>query len=503
MKDENISTLQVDEAFRPIIYEEECEALKPVLKTFIESYTRHKDDMTLEAWLQMEMSHNFPETGKDEIEKISNEIILSIKTAEEKRESLQSAVEQGRSKESWFAEEMKQATSSMASQEAAKYLQQMDDALLQANAALYRTITTQAGNISLNPNLDGYIAEQYHAQTFNMNATAAGSKYRAKVLEPGGKGYAKNSVDLVIVDEAGKTVRRYQSKYCKNADATTAAFERGDYRGQRKLVPEGQETGIAGAANVIEAPDGVTSNPLSKKTAEQMRTEAQSGNWNDLNWNEYRTKDLAIGLGKQAASAALQGAAISVGFDIAQKVWNGEQIDGEELVETAVKSGSDFGIKTAAAGALKVGVEKDIITVIPKGTPASTLANISFVAVENVKVVGKMMDGEYTFKEGLEKMEQTTVAAAAGLAASTKMGTVGAALGTVFGPMGIAIGGFVGGAVGYMAGSKIGETVVKGVQKVREVARETIKTVKDAVVSGVRNVWDGIKSFASGLFSWW
>ena len=152
---------------------------------------------------------------------------------------------------------------------------------------------------------------------------------------------------------------------------------------------------------------------------------------------------------------------------------------------------------------MKVGVEKDIITVIPKGTPASTLANISFVAVENVKVVGKMMDGEYTFKEGLEKMEQTTVAAAAGLAASTKMGTVGAALGTVFGPMGIAIGGFVGGAVGYMAGSKIGETVVKGVQKVREVARETIKTVKDAVVSGVRNVWDGIKSFASGLFSWW
>lgn len=39
--------------------------------------------------------------------------------------------------------------------------------------------------------LDGFIAEQYHAQTFNLNAEATGSQYRAKVLEPNGNGYAK------------------------------------------------------------------------------------------------------------------------------------------------------------------------------------------------------------------------------------------------------------------------------------------------------------------------
>ena len=278
MADEEVKTLQIDEEFSPIIYAEECEELKPVLKTFVESYVQHKDEMTVEEWLPMEMAKNLPETNKNEIEEISKEIILSVRATEEKQMSLESAVSQGRSKESWFASEMKQATSTMSSQETAKYLQQMDDALLQANDSLYRTITTQAGNVSQNPNLDGFIAEQYHAQTFNMNAEAKGSKYRAKVLEPDGKGYAKNSVDLVIVDETGKTVRRYQSKYCKDADATAAAFEHGDYRGQRKLVPEGQENGIVGATDVIEAPDGVKSNPLSKKTAEQMRDEAQSGN---------------------------------------------------------------------------------------------------------------------------------------------------------------------------------------------------------------------------------
>ena len=114
------------------------------------------------------------------------------------------------------------------------------------------------------------------------------------------------------------------------------------------------------------------------------------------------------------------GAAVGVGFDIAQKVWNGEDIKGEELVETAIVSGADFGIKAAAAGALKVGVEKGVITAIPKGTPAGTLANIAYVAVENAKIVSKMATGDLTVKEGLEKMEQTTVATVAGIAASTK-----------------------------------------------------------------------------------
>lgn len=67
------------------------------------------------------------------------------------------------------------------------------------------------------------------------------------------------------------------------------------------------------------------------------------------------------------------------------------RIKGEEVVETALVSGADFGVKAATAGAIKVGVEKEIIKVIPKGTPASTIANITFVAVEDAKVVGKRL----------------------------------------------------------------------------------------------------------------
>ena len=495
MKEENEFDLLLDEEDRPILVEEECKNVKPIIEEFVRSYAENQGK-TVEYWLVPKMQEQLPEKSREEIETMVEDIVTAIKVSEEKKDSLNKAITNGRSKESWFASEVKNATSAMSTQEAAKYLASLDKAVNQANQALHKTITTQAGNVSQNPSLDGFIAEQYHAQTFNMNAEASGSQYRAKVLEPDGNGYAKNSVDIVIVDGEGKVVRRYQSKYCKDAKATEKAFEHGDYRGQQKLIPKDQENGISKkSTSVLEAPDGTTSNPLTKSDAEKMRDEAQSGNWNDLNWNEYTTKDLAIGIGKQTGYAALQGAAIGVGFDVAQKVWNGEEIEADEVVETALTSGADAGVKAATAGALKVGAEKGIIKVIPKGTPASTIANIACVAVETVKVLGKVATGELTVREGVEKMEETTVSTTAGLIGAK----IGTSIGTVLGPVGNAVGGFIGGTVGYMAGSKVGQTIVKGAKKVRDVAVETVKTVASGIKEAASTVVDGVKSGVSWL----
>lgn len=500
MANKNDHILLLDEENAPILIASECAELKPVFIDFVKSWVANHDQ-ALETWLPRKMQEALPERTPEEIKSYASDIITAIRTSEAQLNDLSKAVANGRRKEDWFASSMQQATSGMSAQESAAYLESLDRALQTSNEALYETLTTQAGTVSQNPNLDGFIAEQYHAQTFNMNAEAAGSPYRAKVLEPTGKGYAKNSVDLVIVDGDGKVVRRYQSKYCKDAQATADAFEKGDYRGQRKLVPEGQEKEVGkNATSIIEAPDGTKSNPLSKKDAARMRDEAQSGEWNDLNWNEYAAKDLAIGVGKQAGYAALQGVAVGVGFDIAQKLWKGEQIKGEEVIETALRSGADFGLKAAAAGALKVGAEKGIISVIPKGTPAGALANVAHVAVENIKIVGKMASGELSVKEGVERMEQVTVATVAGMATMGKGAALGASIGVAFGPIGAAIGGFVGGTIGYMAGSKVGETVVKGMQKIRSAAVSTVKTVGRGVVNGAKAIGRGLKSIVDFIF---
>ena len=187
-----------------------------------------------------------------------------------------------------------------------------------------------------------------------------------------------------------------------------------------------------------------------------------------------------------------------MGFDVAAKLWNDEEIKSEEVIETALKSGADFGIKAAAAGALKVGVEKGIVTVIPKGTPAGTIADIVHVAVEDVKVIGKTATGEYTSKEGVDKLEQTTVATAGGLLAMGEGAAVGARIGAFAGPVGVAVGGFIGGTIGYMAGSKIGEVVVKVHQKIRDKVTEVAKEVGNQIKEVGRVISEGIWDFISG-----
>jgi len=502
-----VETLIIDEEYRPLLTLEDGEKIKPILQQFVKSYIEHKDKMAVEEWLPQELKANLPEYSDSEISDISSEILDTLERSEEKKESLERAIKSGRSKESWFAHEAQIAISQMSTQEASKYLADLDTALQKANASLSATLLTQSGGVSQNPCLDGFIAEQYHAQTFNLNAEATGSPYRAKVLQPDGA-YSKNSVDIGIYDNRNLNikknpyVKRYQSKYYKNADETIKAFEKGDYRGQQKLVPADQVEEIAGtikAVDVITAPDGTSSSPLSKQDAKHLQQEAQSGQWNDLNWNEYRAKELAVGIGKQAGQAAILGAAVGVGFNVAQKIWNDEPIDGDEIVETAIESGADFGIKAAAAGALKVGVEKRVISVIPKGTPAGILANVAFVAVEDIKVFGKVATGELTPKEGLDKMQQTTVSTVAGIATGAKGAAIGAAIGTVFGPIGTAVGGFVGGTIGYMAGSKVGETIVKGVQKVRDKVVEKVKEVGHSILEGARSVWESAKTVARAL----
>ena len=494
--------LLIDDAYENPLCVNEGQEIKPILKKFMESYAKKTDDVSLEDWLSLELKENLPEKDEAETRKISTEIITTLNTCDDKLRSLESAAASGRSKESWFAKDVAAATSHMSTQQSAEYMHALDAALSEANDSLYRTITTQAGLVNQNPSLDGFIAEQYHAQTFNMNAAAKGSEYRAKVLEPNGTGYGKNSVDIVITDANDKIIRKYQAKVYKDPESARNAFEHGDYRGQRKLVADGQENLIGKkATNVLEAPDGTTSNPLSKSRAKEMQNEAQSGNWNELNWNEYQAKDLAIGIGKQAGQAALLGAAIGAGMNVAQKVWNGEKIDGEEVVKTAITTGADFGVKAAVAGAVKVGVEKGVVSCIPKGTPAGTIANIVQIGVENAKVIGKMATGELTPREGIDRMEQVTVSTVAGIAAAGEGFFAGSCAGLMIaGPIGAVVGGFVGGSVGYMAGSKVGEAIVKVVQKIRKKAEDMILTVGRSVASGVRSVARGIGNAICSLF---
>lgn len=497
---ENDFELLIDDDYKAPFTEEEARQFKPILIDFISDYDKNRDKPVSE-WLVAKMQSMLPEKNKAEIQQYVDDIEKSVKINEEKHKSLREALSNGKSRDSWFAGEIMQATSQMSAQQSMEYMKSLDNALADANAKMYQTLLTKEGLVSQNPNLDGYIAEQHHAQTFNLNAAAKGSKYRARVVEPDGT-YNKNGVDIVIEDTTtGKVVSRYQSKYCKDSAATESAFESGDYRGQQKLTPSDQTIGKK-STDVLKAPDGTTSNPLSKADAQKLRDEAQSGKWNDLNWNEYKAKDLAIGIGKQAGKAGLIGAAVGAGAEIANKLLSGEEIDGKEVAKAAIKGGADAGLKSVVAGALKVGIEKGVIKAIPKGTPVGVLATIASIGIENVKVIGEVVSGKLSPAEGVGKIADVTVSGITGAVAAaggSMLGTmaavkIGALVGTAVGPVGTAIGGFIGGTIGFVAGSAVGKAVVSGAKKV---AKAAVGITKGLVNAG-KKAFSAVKNFLFG-----
>ena len=241
-------------------------------------------------------------------------------------------------------------------------------------------------------------------------------------------------------------------------------YDAGNYRGQRLLTPDDQ----------IIAPDGTASNILSKQQTKELQEKAQSGEWQNLNWNEYTMKDIATGIAKNISIAGAQGMLIGTGFELARQICNNKNINTEKIIESGLTTGADFGIKTAVAGSLKTASEKGTLSILPKGTSASACTAIAFTAVENIKVLGEVTSGNLTPFEGYEKIEQVTTSSVCGLASATKGAAIGAEVLSCLGPIGAAVGGFVGGTVGYVAASGVGNALVKGFQSVRRVINEHI-----------------------------
>lgn len=490
---DNEYELRIDEDYKQPFTEREAKELLPILNRFIDELEKRKSESP-KAWMPELMRSFLPDIPINELQGWADEIDISVGIHNEKRRSLDEAVKSGKSRNSWFAGEVIRTASNMTAQESMEYMRSLDNALADANSKMYQTILTKSGLVSQNPNLDGYIAEQHHAQTFNLNAAARGSKFRARVVEPEGT-YNKNGVDVVVEDTTtGKIVSRYQSKYCKDSSSTEAAFESGDYRGQQKLTPSDQEIGKK-STNVIKAPDGTASDPLTKADAGKMRDEAQSGKWNELNWNEYKAKDLAIGIGKQAGKAGIIGAAFGAVTEVASKAINGEEINGKDVAKAAIRGGADASVKTVVAGALKVGVEKGVIKALPKGTPLEVYSTIACVGVENAKIAAKVAAGKLSVPEALSQSADVTVSGITGAmgsalgkkAVTSIISKIGATIGTAFGPVGTAIGGVVGSVVGYAAGSAIGKAVVAGTKKIiggaMAAVRELRRGVKNAITA--------------------
>jgi hypothetical protein len=458
-----------------------------VMSHFTNSYEKHKTDKELDQWLTDEF-RKYPGTWQDagEAKTTARMIIDANQAANKAKVSLHEHLGMGKSRESWLAKRIEQGATSAGIVEVGAYAATVDNAVTTATQRMEAAILTKDGLVSQLRNLDGFIAEQHHVNTFNLDATARGSLYRARVLAPEpGQPYGENSLDIGIYDPAGKLVRRYQSKYGADAGATKKLLGAGDYRGQRKLVPSEQVGQVEGSTSVIEF-DGNTSKPLSKADAKALQQEAQARQEaKAYTWNDVNRIEIARTIGKQALFAAALAAAFQGARIVGRRTWNnlsGKEnppvcADITEFFESSLNSAVHAGIQVAITGAIMIAAKNGWLGSGLRGTPAGQIAAMVYVGVENAKVIYKFAKGKISGEEALDAMGNVTFSAVGGIIGATKGMAVGASIGALLGPLGAAVGGFVGAVVGGMAGSKIGEAVWEGQKAIQKTSVKVLKTL--------------------------
>ncbi len=221
----------------------------------------------------------------------------------------------------------------------------------------------------------------------------------------------------------------------------------------------------------------------------------------NIEWNPYNTAALALNIGKHASLAGIGGAALSTGFKLGMKAARGEDIKGADVISAALLSGNDQEIKSAAAGALQVGIDRGFIPLLPKNLPASSVSNIACLGIENARTFALLADGKISTIQALENVARGSVATVSGLSCEGIGATIGASLLSFVPVVGTTVGGIVGGLVGRMAGSKIGQAIHKGIEKIKPVAVSVAKTTWNAVKSTAKAVGGFVKSAARKIAS--
>ncbi len=469
-------------------------------ESFARDWASYKDrpkGQTDQEWLEGLLLARCEGIGEGQAREEAAAVIASLAVHERAAQSLEAATKQGRSREEWLGEELQRSAIGLSAAQYSEGLQRLDDLLYEQNQALAADLSrARDGHISMNPNLDGNIAEEMLGRTAQLQAHLQDKPLKVDIRNAN----TADSVDVRVTNvETGK-YQNYQMKFGKDAKATIRMIEAGDYGNQRLIVPSEQLEEVRahfqakGSKKTISdriEMDGVEGEAFTKADVQRLRDRAQQGGEAPaLDDYYYTTKEYALAVGKNAGAMALQAAAVTTGIDVVMKVCQGQDIQPDEVMGTALRAGSDTGVKTVAAGTLCTAVKNGKVSFLPKDTGAGLVAGIAFVGVENAKVLLEVAEGKLSPLRGLDKMGKTTMAMLGGLGLTELVKT--ALVGAIGGPLSVGAS-LVTGLVSYAAGSGIGGKVYAAAKTIAKTAKDLGKRAVDGIKRGVKKAHDVVK----------
>ena len=540
-----------------------------IIKKFLKSYAENEksqDKKDLKTWLTLELQNELPNKKVEDIEKIATELILGIEVYYQKKKEVEKYQSVGITNGDYVGneilekvaeeieeaeivdtreviEDMKEVSNILSNYNEAmiyetaaikepqlvanilsansvnNYVDTINTAIDNANKTLMKSVTTKTGMINQNPNLDGFIFEEYHAGTFNVDAAVKQKTYHAEALKPElGETYGKNSIDLVIEDTR-KVIKKYQAKAYKNANETAKAFnDKNGYKyvGQVKLVPTEQTSEIANSVDKIKY-NNVKSKGITKAEIKEIQNDLQTRNKKAdiINFKkDVNTISISKEIGKQAMLNGTMGLGIGMATNIGINLITGKEVDAEQVIEAGIKTGASMGMATAVAGGIRVAVEKKVIpTVFSRVLTNKTIGAIAVASMDIIGTAFKLGSGEVTLSKAVKDVGNSLGAGygaiissgigfSSGMALATTigLGTIGT-VGTIL-TGGLAL---VAGAVCGVIGSNIALKIAKGLGKITETvvdkAVDIVKSGVNKVKNTVSSAWSGVKSFVGKLFN--
>ena len=522
-----------------------------IIKKFLKSYAENEksqDKKDLKTWLILELQNELPNKTIEDIEKIATELIEGIEVYYSKKKEVEKYQSVGITNGDYIgneilekvAEEIEEAeivdtkevienmkeisnilsqyneamiyeTASikepqlvanvLSANSVNNYVDTINNTIDSSNKTLMESVTTKVGTINQNPNLDGFIFEEYHAGTFNVDAAVKQKPYHAEALKPElGETYGKNSIEIV---------KKYSAKAYKNANETTKSFYDKitgyKYKFQSKLVPTDQTSEIANSVDKIKY-NNVESKGITKIEIKEIQNDLQTGNKKAdiINFKkDVNTISISKQIGKQVMVNGTMGLGIGMATNIGINLITGKEVEAEEVIEAGIKSGASMGITTAVAGGIRVAVEKKVIpTVFSRLLTNNTIGAVAAASMDIVGTAFKLGSGEITLGKAVKDVGNS-ISASYGAIISSGIGFSGGmalattiGLGTI-GTVGtILIGGLAlaAGAVCGVIGSNIALKITNGLGKITE-------TIVDKAVDIVKSGMNTVKNMASGFIN--
>ena len=331
--------------------------------------------------------------------------------------------------------------------------------------------------------LQGYMLEEWSAGTFNVDAVAADSAYRAEVLHS----TTKDSVDILI-KQGGRDVGAYSAKsYANGAKSAieqarlNPASRQASYQGQGRLVPTDQlkdaqaeahrqalrnqtirpevsdayaETG-RNLTDTIATDDGTKSRPAERENLEQM---ASKSNQQDFKAKDYGvTAESAIKteyLLKQALKAGYTAAAVTAAIQLAPEIYKAidylikhgeleiQQI--KRMGTKGISAGAEGFLRGSVASSLKIMCDAGMLGEMFKGINPTILGTVVALVMQTVKNSILVAAGKLTAQQMGAAFVDTVVTSGGYLLGAHIGGIIGQALG------------FELPVIGYLLGSLIG-----------------------------------------------